>query len=165
MPQIRLRPQKVSDAQRFYDILNNDNFIYFGVKLKSVKEERDYLRKNAKKRKDNLEHNYTITLNNKVVGACGIKIDLHRPYIGEIGYFVDEKYWGKGIATRSVKLLEYIAFNKLKLKRTEILMNPKNIASVRIAEKNGYRREGLMKNKIFVLDKYHDALMYAKVKD
>ena len=164
MVNIKIRPQKVSDAKRFYDILNNDNFIYFGVDLKSVEDERKYLRKNAKKRKDNFEYNYAIILDKKVVGACGIKIDQHSPYIGEIGYFVDENHWGKGIATKSVELLEKIAFNKLKLKRTEILMNPKNTASEKVAIKHGYKKEGLMKKKVLVLGKYHDALLYAKIK-
>jgi RimJ/RimL family protein N-acetyltransferase len=40
--------------------------------------------------------------------------------MGELGYFVDEKYWGKGIATEAVKLAEKIGFGKLGLKRIEI---------------------------------------------
>ncbi len=81
-----------------------------------------------------------------MVGGCGIKIDQHRTFIGEIGYFLDEEYWGKGIVTKAVKILEKIGFQKLGLKRIEVLMDPRNIGSEKVAIKCGYKKEGTMKN-------------------
>lgn len=162
---IVIRRQRVSDAKRFYDILKNVNFKYFGSISNSVEEEREFLRKNAQKRKDNFEHNYTIIYDNKVVGAIGIKINQYRKYIGEIGYFVDEEYWGKGITTEAVKIVEKIAFNEMHLKRIEIIMNPKNKASERVAIKCGYKKEGKMSSVCYNSRSktYDDVLMYAKV--
>jgi len=65
-------------------------------------------------------------------------------FIGEIGYFLDEAYWGRRITTRAVKILEKIGFKKLNLKRIEILMHPKNVASEKVAIKCGYKKEGKM---------------------
>lgn len=165
MNKVTLRPQKVSDAKRFYEILNNPNFIYFEVCPESVESEKEWLKKNKQKIKDNFEHNYAILYNNKVVGACGLKINQHRKYIGEIGYFLDEAYWGKGITTEAVKLLEKIGFEKLKLTRIEILMRPENKASERVAIKCKYEKEGLLKK--LTRDKKkapHDCYIYAKTK-
>ena len=67
--------------------------------------------------------------NNYIIGGCGIKINQHRNFIGEIGYFLDEKFWGKGFATKAVKILEKEGFKKLNLKRIEILIHPKNMKS------------------------------------
>lgn len=164
MNEVKLRYQKVTDARRLYGILNNPHFLYFSVKPKSVQAEREWLKKNPKKRKDNFEHNYAILCGNKLVGGCGIKIDQHRNHIGEIGYFLDEVYWGKGITTSAVKLLEKIGFNKLKLTRIEIQLEPKNKASERVAVKCGYHKEGLMRKAFRKKDSFCDGYLYAKVK-
>ncbi len=165
MPIIKLRPQKVSDAKRFFEILNNDNFTYIGTRPKSIADEKKWLSGNAKRRKDNTNHNYAITFGGKVVGGIGIKINYHKKYIGEIGYFIDENYWGRGIASRAVKLVEAICFKKLKLKRIEILMQPANIASEKVAIKNGYKKEGRMRKALINRSgEMKDCYLYAKVK-
>lgn len=159
---IELRYQRVSDAKRLFEILNNPNFKYFSVCPKNIDDEREYLRKTQKKKKDNFEHSFSIMLNGKVVGGCGIKIDQHRKYIGEIGYFVEQKFWGKGIACEAVRILEKLGFEKLGLKRIEILMNPKNKASERVAVKCGYKKEGTKKKALHKNGKFFDAHLYAK---
>lgn len=165
MPKIKLRPQKVSDAERFYEILNNPNFIYFEVRPKSIADERKWLRGNAKRWKDNILWNYTILFNGRIVGAIGVKINYHRKYVGEIGYFIDEKYWGKSIVSSAVKLIETVCFKKLKLSRLEILMQPENIASEKVAIKNGYLKEGRLRKVVKGKDgKMKDCYLYAKVK-
>ena len=160
---IELRNQRVSDAKRFFEILNNPNFKYFHVCPKDVESEKEFLQQNAKKRKNNLEYNYAILFNGKLIGGCGIKINQHRTFIGEIGYFLDEAFWGKGIATKAVKILEKIGFQKLGLKRIEILMDPKNIASEKVAIKCGYKKEGTMKKSMKDGNKFSDAHLYAKI--
>ncbi len=162
---VELRYQKISDAERFYEILNNPDFEFFEVHVDSVEEEREWLRKNSKKRKEGLEYNYAIIYEGEVVGACGIMIDQHREHIGEIGYFLDRSYWGYGITTKAVKKLEKIAFEELGLLRLQILMEPENIASVKVAEKCGYSEEGLMKKAYLRDDEYRDCLLYAKVRN
>lgn len=164
MPHINIRYQQLKDAQCFFDILTNPNFKYFGFSIKSVKDERKWLKENPKKRKNNIAWNYAILLDNKVVGGIGVKINQSRKYIGEIGYFIDEKYWGRGIATKAIKLIEREAFKKLKLTRLEILMRPENKASEKVAIKNKYKKEGLLKKAIKdKTGKMRDALLYAKV--
>lgn len=165
-PIIELRRQRISDAKNFHRILDNDNFIYFGVRPETIEDQKKFLQKNKEKRKNNFEHNYSILFNKKLVGAIGIKINKHREHIGEIGYFIDEDYWGKGIATRAVKLVEKIGFDELGIKRMEIVMNPRNKASEKVAIKAGYKKEGLMQSVIYSHKnkEYEDCLMYAKVK-
>lgn len=160
---IELRYQRVSDAERFFEILNNPNFTYFTICPKDVDTEREFLKLNANKRKNNIEYNYAILYDGKLIGGCGIAVNQRRKYIGEIGYFIDEAYWGKNIAKQAVTILENIGFEKLHLKRIEILMNPKNVASEIVAIKCGYKKEGTMKKVIKDKDKFYDANIYAKV--
>jgi ribosomal-protein-alanine N-acetyltransferase len=163
MNKVTIRYQRVSDARRFYEILKNPHFIYFPVRVASVEDEKKYLKTVPKLRKANTEWNYTVLLNNKVVGAIGIKINSHRNFIGEIGYFLDEKYWGRGITPKAVKLAEKEGFKKLGLTRIEILMQPENQASEKVAVKCGYLKEGLMKKAVRnIKGKKADVLLYAK---
>lgn len=163
---LKIRPQKVSDAKRFYEILSNPNFIYFSAAPKSLADEKKYLKENKKRRKNNTGWNYTILYNNEIIGGVGVSINFHRNHIGEIGYFLDEKFWRRGITSKAVKMMEKICFNKLKLTRIEIVMRPENKASEKVAIKNKYKKEGLLKK--LIRDKRNsmmkDCFLYAKTK-
>lgn len=141
---INIRLQRVSDAKRFFEILRNPNFRHFGAHPPSIKAEEKWLHGNVKRMKNNTEWNYTITQGRSIVGAIGVKINYHLKHVGEIGYFVDEAFWGQGIATQAIKLIEKICWKKLKLTRLEILMRPTNVSSEKVAIKNNYQREGLL---------------------
>jgi len=164
MSKIELRPQRISDAKRFYEILNNPNFIYFDVRPKSIEAEIKFLKESREKRKKKSVFNYSIIYNGKLVGGCGIKIDQHRKYIGEIGYFIEEEHWGKGITTKAVKKLEKIGFKELGLKRIQALMLIGNKASEKVAIKCGYKKEGIMRKAIEHEKKLCDCYLYSKVK-
>ena len=108
-------------------------------------------------------HSFTILHKGEVIGGIGIKIDQHRKHIGEIGYFLDEVYWGRGITTKAVKMVEKKAIKEFKIKRLTIIMDPRNKASERVAIKAGYKKEGLMRGAVEQKGKLKDALLYAKV--
>ena len=165
MPKIEIRYQRPGDAKRFFEIATNPNFIYLDIKVKSLDDEIKWLKANPQKRKANIAWNYTILSGGKVVGAIGLRINQIRKHIGEIGYFVDEKYWGQGIATKAVKLIEKEGFRKIGLSRIEILMRPENKASEKVAKKSGYQKEGLLRK--YIKDRrgvLRDFWLYSKVK-
>lgn len=164
MAKVELRPQRISDAKRFYQIIKNPNFEFMRSPVNSIKDEIKFLKQNTARRRRNFAYNYTILADGEIVGGCGIKINQHRTFNGEIGYFVDQAYWGKGIATQAVKKLEEIGFDELELKRIEIFMDVRHKASERVAIKCGYKKEGVMRKAIKTGKSYHDAFLYAKVK-
>ena len=161
---ITIRPQRVYDAKRFVEILSNKNFFYFPAKPKSIKEEKEFLRLNAGKRKNKTEFNFSIMIDGtKHVGGIGIRVDQFRPYIGEIGYFVDEKFWGKGVATQALTELEAFISSNLSLHRIEIRAAKANKASQKVAIKCGYRKEGILKHMLLVNNQWHDCYIYSKL--
>ena len=163
--EIIIRPQRISDAKRYYEILTQGDFWYLNIRLRSIADEIKFLKQNAQKRRKNLEHNYAIVAAGKVIGSCGIHVDQYRKYIGEIGYFVAEEFWGKGIATQAVRHMEEIGFGRLKLKRIQIIMDPRNKASERVARKAGYKKEGRMRKFAAGRDGIlRERYLYAKVK-
>lgn len=92
-----------------------------------------------------------------------MSIHHKRKYIGEIGYFIDEKNWGKGIASKSVKLIEDLLVKKLNLTRVEIIMSVKNKGSEKVAIKSDYTKEEVMKDYLKYDGIYHDAYLYSKI--
>jgi RimJ/RimL family protein N-acetyltransferase len=77
--------------------------------------------------------------------AAVIDLDLaHRE--GEIGYMVAPAARGRGIAPRAVELLTRWGFDELGLIRLELRIDVRNSASERVAERSGYRRDGVLRN-------------------
>ena len=160
---IQLRKPVLSDAKRYLEILSHSEFYYFPAKPKTVKDEKDFLRKSRKLEKDGAQYNFAVMANGRHVGGAGIKINQQYPYVCEIGYFVDRKYWNKGISTKAVGLLEKFITKKQDIVRIEIFMAKENIGSRKVAIKSGYKKEGLMKKRLKIGDKFHDCWLYAKI--
>jgi RimJ/RimL family protein N-acetyltransferase len=102
-----------------------------------------------------------ITLAGAVVGAIGIGVsDANRR--GVIGYWVGASTRGRGVCTRALRLLSGWAFHELDLRRLELVTDPDNVASQRVAEKAGFRREGMLRS--YLLDRdgnLGDAVMFS----
>jgi ribosomal-protein-alanine N-acetyltransferase len=65
---------------------------------------------------------------------------------GEIGYLVTEAARGRGVAGRALRLVTDWALDDLGLQRVELLIDVENAASIRVAERSGYRREGVLRS-------------------
>jgi RimJ/RimL family protein N-acetyltransferase len=65
---------------------------------------------------------------------------------GEIGYVVAPEARGQGVATRAVRLLTEWGFSELGLERIELWIDTTNPGSERVAERAGYRREGVLRS-------------------
>ncbi len=63
----------------------------------------------------------------------------------EIGYYIDEKFEGKGIVTRATSLIIDYCFSELKLDKLFIRTHERNISSRKVAEKNGFLLEGTIR--------------------
>ena len=57
---ITIRYQEINDAERFYEILSNPNFIYFNVKPKNIEDEKKWLQGNLERRENNTEWDYAV---------------------------------------------------------------------------------------------------------
>lgn len=78
-----------------------------------------------------------------------------------LGYWMGVNRAGKGIMTRAVSLLLPFVFNELRLHRLEAACLPHNSASIRVLEKNGFRKEGLAENYLLINGKWQDHLLFA----
>ncbi len=83
---------------------------------------------------------------NQIVGTVFIRnLDWSIPK-GELGYFIDKDYEGKGIITKAIALISKHCFESMGLNKITIRIADDNISSRRVAEKNNYKLEGILKN-------------------
>ncbi len=89
--------------------------------------------------------NFAIASATEAIGGIGIipGEDIHRKS-AEIGYWLGEPFWGRGIATRAVAAMTAYAFESFDLLRLGAWVFDTNPASARVLEKAGYRYEGRM---------------------
>ena len=78
----------------------------------------------------------------------------------EIGYWIGEPFWRKGIATKAVRLITDYGLQKLNLIRMYAGVFENNTASMLVLEKNGYRKESISKKAIIKNDTILDEHRY-----
>ena len=118
---------------------------------------------NADKNKD---FAFAIVFDNKCIGSIGVfrKDNIHFK-TAEMGYYIAEEYWGRGIMTQAVNEICDYVFNNSDIIR--IFAEPfiHNIASQKVLEKNGFCCEGILKSNAYKNGRVVDMKMYAKLKD
>ena len=108
---------------------------------------------------------FAITVDEKVVGSIGIfrQGNIHRQ-TAELGYYIAEEYWGKGIMTEAVKQICGYVFDKSDIIRIYAEPFAYNAASCRVLEKAGFQYEGTLRNNAVKNGEIIDMKMYSLLK-
>jgi len=105
--------------------------------------------------------NFAITLDEKFVGIMGIHpFDDIYSDTAEIGYWLGENYWGMGITSQAIPLIVQYGWATLKLQRIQAGVFDYNPASMRVLEKSGFAKEGILRKRLKKKGKYYDEHMY-----
>ena len=84
---------------------------------------------------------------------------------GSVGYWVGAPFARKGYMTAAVRALIPYSFSALRLHRLEAACIPDNVASIRLLEKTGFKREGYARGYLCINGIWQDHLLYACLKD
>lgn len=108
---------------------------------------------------------FAVTTESKVIGSIGIfrQKNIHRQ-TAELGYFIAEGYWGKGIMTEAVKQSCKYVFDNSDIIRIYAEPFAYNAASCRVLEKAGFQYEGTLRNNAVKNGKVIDMKMYSLLK-
>jgi ribosomal-protein-alanine N-acetyltransferase len=163
---IVLRPLRLSDAKRLAELANNEKI--------------------SCNLRDGFPHPYTLAdaenflekfTNQDPVTFFGI--DYDGEYVGnislvpgqdvyrksaEIGYFIGEPYWNKGIVTTAVNLITEYGFNHLDIIRIHTGVFEYNPASMHVLEKCGFVKECIFRKSVIKQGKLWNEVRYAKLK-
>lgn len=107
---------------------------------------------------------FAIATQSEVIGSIGLLLgkDVHR-FTAELGYWLAEPFWGKGIMTQAVKSLTDYATSDLKLHRIFAEPYTTNPASARVLEKAGFLCEGILRSNVFKDGKVLDQYLYGYI--
>jgi [ribosomal protein S5]-alanine N-acetyltransferase len=98
----------------------------------------------------------------ELVGAIGFEaLRDERRQGADIGYWIGEPYWGRGIATTALIDASRRAFAEFPFERLQASVYDWNPASMRVAEKAGYQLEGRMRRSVIKDGRVGDCLIYA----
>ena len=110
--------------------------------------------------------NWAITFKceNKLLGIIGFYRTKFEDYRSEIGYMLLSENHGKGIASEAVERALDFGFNEMNLHSIEAIIDPRNEESERVLLKNGFVKEGHIKENTFFNGEFLDSVVYSKIK-
>jgi [ribosomal protein S5]-alanine N-acetyltransferase len=99
-----------------------------------------------------------------LIGAIEIRAEaLHQR--GEFGYWTGMPYWNQGFTTEAAGRVVRQGFETLDLHRIQALVLPGNTGSVRVLEKLGFQREGVLRDYVLRWGEFQDRAIYGLVRD
>ncbi|MBI3003618.1 MAG: GNAT family N-acetyltransferase [candidate division NC10 bacterium] len=112
------------------------------------------------------ETHFAIVVGEEAVGAIGLELqtDVFRRS-AEIGFWLAEPFWGRGITTEAVRAMTDFAFATFDLCRVFAGVFEWNPASMRVLEKAGYTREGRLRKSVTKDGQTMDQMLYAVVRE
>lgn len=109
---------------------------------------------------------FALEVDGEAVGGIGLhpQQDVHRRAM-EVGYWLGEPYWGRGIVTAAVRAMTRYAFETFDVARVYAYVYEWNPASARVLEKAGYRLEGRLRKAVTKEGTTMDMLVYGFTED
>lgn len=114
--------------------------------------------------KEDPKTTFAIATDSEAIGSIGLRLgnDVHRK-TAELGYWLAEPFWGRGIMTEAVREFTRWALEAFALQRIFAEPFATNTASIRVLEKAGFTCEARMRANVFKDGKILDSFLYAHV--
>lgn len=102
----------------------------------------------------------TLRTDGRLIGNCGLRLRSAGSPVGDIGFELDSGYWGQGYATEAARSMVDLGFSQQGLHRVEAWCVADNVASARVLERLGMRREGCLREVEFYKGRWWDRLLF-----
>jgi [ribosomal protein S5]-alanine N-acetyltransferase len=149
-----LRELKPEDQDGLHAIFSDEETMRFYPAPFTREQTGQWIQKNQERyRKDGFGlWGVCLKETDELIGDCGLvrqTVDGRTEI--EIGYHIHKKYWSRGFATEAAKACKAYGFHQLHFNKLICLIDPKNIPSIRVAEKIGFTKE----KEVFIFGKNH----------
>lgn len=163
-----IRKWRMEDARDLANALNNKNILNNlrdGLPYPyTEKDAKEYIMAMLESSADKT-FAFAITADDKAIGSIGVfRCENIHARTAEMGYYIAEEYWGRGIGTTAVKMVCKYIFEKTDIIRIFAEPFAYNIASCRVLEKSGFEYEGTLRKNAVKNGVVLDMKMYALVK-
>ncbi|MBS7565943.1 GNAT family N-acetyltransferase [Mucilaginibacter sp. Bleaf8] len=115
--------------------------------------------------KQNPMVNFAIDVDGSAVGGIGLEMrqDVYRK-TPLLGYWLGEDYWSRGIMPKAIRLITEYAFAQLDIICIQACILSKNPRSMRVLEKAGYQKQGILQRSVIKHEQIYDEHVYATFK-
>lgn len=163
---LRLREMKETDWEEVHDYASLEIVCQYQPWGPNSEEEtksfiRDVMIDTAKDPRTRYLFAIVMKDDNRLIGAAEFNIHDFQHNNGEIGYIVHPDLWGKGIASEAAKLMIEIGFKHFQMHRIQATCDPANIASSRVLEKIGMKKEGVLRENLLIKSGWRDSAVYS----
>lgn len=159
----KLRPWAMTDLDSLVESANNNNIAKFMMN----KFPHPYTKEAGENfigfaMQGNPTNIFAIEVDGKAVGGIGIHpaSDVES-YNAEMGYWLAEAYWGKGIITAAIQEMVAYGFQNFEINRIFARPFGTNLASQKVLQKAGFELEAVLKNTFFKNGEFQDEMIYA----
>jgi len=166
---IKIRSWRIEDAKSIANALNNkkvqDN-LRDGLPFPyTVSDAKDFISAMLTADK-NITFAWAITVDDTAIGSIGVfrKDNVHR-LTAEMGYYIAEEYWGKGIAAEAVRQVCTYLFENTDIVRIFAEPYDSNTGSCRVLEKANFVYEGTLRKNAFKNGQFLDMKLYSVIKN
>ena len=166
---IKIRSWRIEDAKSIANALNNkkvqDN-LRDGLPFPyTVSDAKDFISAMLTADK-NITFAWAITVDDTAIGSIGVfrKDNVHR-LTAEMGYYIAEEYWGKGIAAEAVRQVCAYLFENTDIVRIFAEPYDFNTGSCRVLEKANFVYEGTLRKNAFKNGQFLDMKLYSVIKN
>ncbi len=166
MQNINLRPLQATDRAVIASLINNKNVwdnLRDYIPFPYSPENADLFIEFCQSQSPVLT--FGIEFQAQLCGVIGLvpQTDIYRKS-AEIGYWIGEHFWGKGIASQAIKLMLDYGFEVLDINRIYAGVFVHNLGSIKALEKNGFKKEGLFEKSIIKNNQFFDEYRLAILK-
>lgn len=158
-----LRPWRIEDLDSLVLYANNNNIAKFMTDMfphpYTIDKGREFIEYVSRSNPPNI---LAIEIEGRAAGGIGVhpQSDIHRKN-AELGYWLAEPYWGKGIITKAVLQMVDYGFKNWDVNRIYARPFGTNLASQKVLEKAGFTLEAQFAKTLFKNGEYIDELVYA----
>jgi len=149
-----LRQYEDDDFTSLYAIFSDPETMSYYPAPFSIQKTRDWIKRNQERYVTDGFGLWAICLKgtNEVIGDCGlVKQIIDNRVEVEIGYHIHKKLWGNGFASEAANACKTYGFHQLGLKKMVSIIDPDNLASIRVADKIGFTKE----SETYIFNKTH----------
>ncbi len=166
---LTLRKPTYDDIQPLLELSQDDEvMLYYGIEpFKEEKQSRDEIDWFLKIWKEGTGTRWVITLKGEddFIGEIGFYEYKKKHKRAEIGYKLSRSHWREGYMTEAlIGMLGYM-YGNIELNRVQALVDPKNEGSLRLIEKQGFQKDGLLRSYEYERGAYVDLYMLSLLRE
>lgn len=161
---LRLRPLRQEDASVFFEVWSDPEAMrYFSFLPMQVREQAE-ARVADKLQSLNAGSSVTCVIEladtGEVLGDCALFNGDAHSQRAEISFCLRRKFWGQGYMVEAARALVEHGFKNVSLRRIEADVDPRNLSSIQLLERLGFKREGYMRERWIIGGEVMDTAFY-----